>query len=292
MKKILCLVFLSFSCFAQEMYVGSSVIQEGPTNYCGVETGTGNNYTCVTSADVQKQTKDYVKGNVYYFQSAHQNTGPALLGIDAHGNRAMRKNGSSDLASGDIKVGDMVEVIYDGTAFQVTSIANGTSTGTVTLPSGYANVAPNSNTSTTSNIVVIGDSHMAGLGQTTSIPAQVRPSEAYSVTNMAVSGSKFCAYFADNGVVESAVDALYNSRARANVVVIEGGGNDMIDNNTGIPAVAWITAQQVYDCQASYARRRKALGWKVVLYGMYDRTQVGINGRTGTQLSRRLERSL
>jgi hypothetical protein len=154
--------------------------------------------------------------------------------------------------------------------------------------SGYANVAPNSNTATTSNIVVVGDSHMSGAGQTASIPSQLTPTDAHTVTNLAVSGAKFCAYFADMGVHEAAVDALFNPLARVNILLMEGGLNDAIDNNTGFPAVPWITIQQVYDCQVAYAKRRKALGWKILLYGAYSRTQTGIGGLTGDQLKNQL----
>jgi hypothetical protein len=154
--------------------------------------------------------------------------------------------------------------------------------------SGYANVAPNTNSATTSNIVVIGDSHMAGLTQTTSIPAQISTTYPYTVTNLSVSGTKACAYWADMGTHEAQVDALFNPKARTNILVVEGGGNDMIDNNVGSPAVPWITAQQTYDCQVAYARRRKSLGWKIVLYGMYSRGQTGIGGLTGDQLKTQL----
>lgn len=160
-------------------------------------------------------------------------------------------------------------------------IINGSTSGGAV---GYPNVAPNNNTATTSNIVVIGDSHMSGLGQTASIPAQLAPTGTYTVTNFALSGSKFCAYFADQSTHEAAVDAVFNPRARSNILLMEGGLNDAIDNNTGTPAVPWITTQQVYDCEVAYAKRRKALGWKIVIYGAYSRGQTGIGGATGDQL--------
>jgi hypothetical protein len=90
------------------------------------------------------------------------------------------------------------------------------------------------------------------------------------------------------GVHEAAVDALFNPLARVNILLMEGGLNDAIDNNTGFPAVPWITIQQVYDCQVAYAKRRKALGWKILLYGAYSRTQTGIGGLTGDQLKNQL----
>jgi hypothetical protein len=179
-------------------------------------------------------------------------------------------------------------------AFAQTTVINGWGSGTGSgsgngsSATGYQKLVPNSNTSTTSEVLFIGDSHMAGFGQTTPISAQISTSQTYHVDNIAVSATKFCAYWADNSTHESQVDAYFNPLARTNIIVIEGGGNDGIDNNTGNPAVPWITAQQVFDCQVSYIKRRKAVGWKVVLYGMYSRNQSAIGGLTADQFKTQL----
>jgi hypothetical protein len=114
-------------------------------------------------------------------------------------------------------------------------------------------------------VIVVGDSHMAGYGQSQSIPAQLPP-DKYEVFNLAVSGSKFCSYFV--GSMENQVDSLYTTWTEANVIVLEGGGNDVVlDPN--------VSPQDVYACQRSWALRRKQHGFKIVLYGMYSRGQAG-----------------
>lgn len=164
--------------------------------------------------------------------------------------------------------------------------SNGTALQTATPGTDYvANPAyANANTATTSNLVIVGDSHMAGAQQTTPMSSLITPSQTYTVTNLAVSGVRFCTYWADYGAREQQVDALYNPLARSNVLVVEGGGNDVIGDMQATPAVAPVSPQQVFNCQKSYALRRKAVGWKIVLYPMYSRAQIGYNNLTGDQL--------
>jgi len=65
----------------------------------------------------------YAAGNTFTFIVPNTNTGPATLNVSSLGAKAITKNGSTALASGDLTVGTVVMVVYDGTRFQLVTIA-------------------------------------------------------------------------------------------------------------------------------------------------------------------------
>jgi hypothetical protein len=77
----------------------------------------------------------YATGQMFYFIAAGDNTGAVTLNIDSLGAKAVTRDGSVALAAGDIKSGEVVVVVYDGTRFQVVSQIN--SSGNAT----FANVS-------------------------------------------------------------------------------------------------------------------------------------------------------
>ena len=107
----------------------------------------------------------YVSGQHYSFIANFQNTGAATLNVNGLGAVAIKKQGGTALASGDIVSGAVVDVVYDGTNMQmlsqlgnsasgtVTSIAtnNGVTGGTIT-GSGTIGLATQSNNTVLSNI--------------------------------------------------------------------------------------------------------------------------------------------
>jgi hypothetical protein len=117
----------------------------------GTPGGAGNNYTLTNSPAMTAATA-YRIGTTFTFKSTLANTDTATLNVDGLGARTIKKfGGTSDLAGGDIVVGQMVTVVYDGTNFQVISaltstIANGVQTYTVagsgnwTVPAGVYSV--------------------------------------------------------------------------------------------------------------------------------------------------------
>jgi hypothetical protein len=66
----------------------------------------------------------YAAGQMFYFVAAGDNTGAVTLNIDSLGAKAVTRDGSVALAAGDIKSGEVVVVVYDGTRFQVVSQLN------------------------------------------------------------------------------------------------------------------------------------------------------------------------
>jgi hypothetical protein len=75
----------------------------------------------------------YAAGQMFYFVAAGDNTGAVTLNINSLGAKNVTKNGTTALAAKDIKSGQTIVVIYDGTRFQVvgTSLA-GTTTSALT----------------------------------------------------------------------------------------------------------------------------------------------------------------
>lgn len=69
-------------------------------------------------------------GQEFTFQANHTNTGTATLNVNSTGAAPISKQGSVNLAAGDIVSGMMVKVIYDGSRFQMLSAT--ASSGTVT----------------------------------------------------------------------------------------------------------------------------------------------------------------
>jgi hypothetical protein len=84
----------------------------------------------------------YATGQTFRFVSAGANTGAVTLNLNSLGAKAVTKTGTTALAAGDIPSGAVVEVIYDGTQFQMLGLAptgSPTFTGTVTIGASTAN---------------------------------------------------------------------------------------------------------------------------------------------------------
>jgi len=61
----------------------------------------------------------YTTGNLFYFVAAATNTTSVTLNVDGLGARNMTRHGSVALVAGDILVGEVCIVVYDGTRFQL-----------------------------------------------------------------------------------------------------------------------------------------------------------------------------
>jgi hypothetical protein len=83
--------------------------------YYGVDGGSSDDY----AVNLDVPITDYFAGLMVVFMANTVNTGAATLNIDGKGAKAIKKNGTSDLETNDIKAGQIVIVIYDGTNFQL-----------------------------------------------------------------------------------------------------------------------------------------------------------------------------
>ncbi len=126
----------------------------------------------------------YATGQMFYFVAAGDNTGAVTLNINSLGAKNVTKNGTTALTAKDIKSGQTVVVIYDGTRFQMIGAAlTGVTTSTTTalgvnagdsITSGADNVTIGYNAGTAittggENVVIganAGDSITSGTGNT------------------------------------------------------------------------------------------------------------------------------
>jgi hypothetical protein len=104
----------------------------------------------------------YAAGATYAFIAANSNTAAATLSIDGLATKSITKNGSATLTAGDIQIGKLTWVQYDGTTFQLInnivyggSITNGNIVS-LTTPLGAASGGTGLST-LTANSVLLGN---------------------------------------------------------------------------------------------------------------------------------------
>jgi hypothetical protein len=67
----------------------------------------------------------YAAGQVFRFIASGTNTGAVTININAIGAKNITKNGAIGLVAGDITLNAIVQVVYDGTQFQLVGIGGG-----------------------------------------------------------------------------------------------------------------------------------------------------------------------
>lgn len=95
--------------------VADRLTQNQTPNWCGTAGGTAD----VITASVTPALTAYAAGQVFRFISSGANTTNVTININSLGAKAITKNGATALEAGDIPSGAIVEIIYDGTRFQV-----------------------------------------------------------------------------------------------------------------------------------------------------------------------------
>lgn len=117
----------------------------------GTDTGAADSYA-ITNTPPFTAVTAYAVGKTYTFIAANANTGASTFNVDGLGAKAIKKNVSEALAQGDIKAGQVVTVVYDGTNFQTVSRLSATSdhgsqfitttgAGNFTVPSNVTSIA-------------------------------------------------------------------------------------------------------------------------------------------------------
>lgn len=147
----------------------------------------------------------YAAGQMFYFVAAGDNTGAVTLNINSLGAKNVTKNGTTALAAAEIKSGQTVAVIYDGTRFQIvnpalvsltgytgaTNTALGVNAGD-SLTSGVQNtfVGAEAGTAVTTGTSSVFVGYEAGLSTTT---ANFTTAVGYGASRANVSGSSITA---------------------------------------------------------------------------------------------------
>jgi hypothetical protein len=111
----------------------------------------------------------YATGNTFYFVAAATNTTSVTLNVDGLGAKAVTRHGSTALVAGDILVGEVCLVVYDGTRFQLLnpgSYTNLNVSGNLTLNAGTANGVAylNGSKALTSGSALVFDGTNLGIG--------------------------------------------------------------------------------------------------------------------------------
>jgi len=89
-----------------------------------VDTGVANAYAIAPSPAITT----YTAGQYFKFKATHTNTTTSTLAVNGLTTKTIKKFGSVDLAANDIASGQIIEVIYDGTYFQMLSSVSSTFT--------------------------------------------------------------------------------------------------------------------------------------------------------------------
>lgn len=99
-----------------------SNIQDGTGIYVGTVGGTADVITLTVSPAITS----YTAGKTFRFIASGTNTTAVTVNVSGLGAKAITKNGTTALASGDIPSGMMVTITYDGTRFIMDSLGSAT----------------------------------------------------------------------------------------------------------------------------------------------------------------------
>lgn len=91
------------------------------SNAMVTSTGSANAYVLTYEQPLQS---GYVKGEKFLFFANHTNTGAATLNINGAGTRALLRADGSQLAEGEVVIGQVVTVVCDGVNFLAQSVAS------------------------------------------------------------------------------------------------------------------------------------------------------------------------
>ena len=104
--------------------LGAGTVASDAARLDQVQGGTSTYITTVTGTDTITGTvlpalAAYAAGNQFSFVVANTNTAAVTINIDGMGAKAITRTGSTALVAGDMIAGQAVEIIYDGTRFQL-----------------------------------------------------------------------------------------------------------------------------------------------------------------------------
>lgn len=91
------------------LFVNPSTLRAKRYHSFAADAGANDSYAITVNPTISA----YTDGDVFVFEAATVNTGAATLNVNAVGAKTIKKYGSVDLATGDIKAGSIVMVVYD-----------------------------------------------------------------------------------------------------------------------------------------------------------------------------------
>lgn len=102
---------------AHPQYVAHALFPDAQADMWMTVTGSANAIVLKTPLDVL--TPAYKTGQAFRFKAAYSNTGAVTANVNSLGNKAVVKSGGNALTPGDLRVGAIYDLIYDGTRFQL-----------------------------------------------------------------------------------------------------------------------------------------------------------------------------
>lgn len=117
--------------------VNADAIQKSSLTFAE-SSNTGNTYSVTLSP-----APTYTTGLAVHFKASAANDGPSFLDVNGLGPVSIRKNFNEDLAAQDIRNGQIVSVMYDGTNFQMLSQTGNASVDTPESKRAFATSSSN-----------------------------------------------------------------------------------------------------------------------------------------------------
>jgi len=96
---------------------GRGLISQSTSEIYAADGGGSDSYAITLSPAISS----YATGQLINFKANTKNTGAASLNVNGLGAKTIKKDSGADLADGDIAASQIVQVIYDGTNFQMLS---------------------------------------------------------------------------------------------------------------------------------------------------------------------------
>jgi hypothetical protein len=122
-----------------------SDVQNGTFIYGGTDSGTANNYV-VTFLPGQPIPTAYTVGMNVRFKVLHACTGASVVNVNGLGNVTIQRSSGVAVATGDIISGQMLDLVYDGTYFQMINYLGAGATSNTTTAVDIPYVADSSGT--------------------------------------------------------------------------------------------------------------------------------------------------
>jgi hypothetical protein len=121
----------------RNMYASAGQVQDSTFQYLTSVAGTNS----ITATAPISMTA-LAAGQVFRFIAAATNTGAVTLNINSLGVKSVTKNGTTSLTANDILINSAVQVLYDGTQFQLLNAVVSIPTGLISMWSGTIATIP------------------------------------------------------------------------------------------------------------------------------------------------------
>lgn len=202
------------------LFVNPSVVRGKFYHDYAADAGANDTYAITVSP----APTAYTTGDVYVFKANTANTGAATLNVNSLGAKTIKKNGTSDLETGDITATQIITVVYDGTNMQVV--------GTVYSPKRSSGLASKDITeaSTTQNIahgLIVAPSKVYLRAQT------IVSSDLQTSQGVYDASGQRCQYIGDDGSTGFAVTTDTSSA----IIIYENSTNLGSDTQKGVVSV-------------------------------------------------------